>query len=334
MRIGFLGPEGTFSHQALLDAQVPSGAEAVAVATIYGTVMAVHDGAVDLALVPIENALEGSVDVTLDTLASDADAVTIIGETVQRIRNCLIAAGDVAIDAIALDISFIAIDVAFRRDVAIYQDDGDFGAEASLGWERRPAAISAALAPGDPCGGPGDAGDPDPAEGGMAIPSAVVVADVAPLGFIVFGDPGPAVVGIFPVTDGVGLPVGGPAVWGPASAVAFDVDPIAVGIEIFFVNGDDRGWGWFVGFGLGRRLVSHRLLGIWLRLVGRRRGRLIGGLRVIRGLDVEGAAGLKLKGEGHPRDGGETERIFGDTNSHGRPSSVFTIFSIDKTPLC
>jgi prephenate dehydratase len=100
MRIGFLGPEGTFSHQALLDAQVPSGAEAVAVATIYGTVMAVHDGAVDLALVPIENALEGSVDVTLDTLASDADAVTIIGETVQRIRNCLIAAGDVAIDAI------------------------------------------------------------------------------------------------------------------------------------------------------------------------------------------------------------------------------------------
>jgi prephenate dehydratase len=100
MRIGFLGPEGTFSHQALLDAQVPSGAEAVAVATIYGTVMAVHDGAVDLALVPIENALEGSVDVTLDTLASDADTVTIVGETVQRIRNCLIAAGDVAIDAI------------------------------------------------------------------------------------------------------------------------------------------------------------------------------------------------------------------------------------------
>jgi prephenate dehydratase len=99
MRIGFLGPEGTFSHQALLDAG-PPGAEAVAVATIYSTVMAVHGGDVDIALVPIENALEGSVDVTLDTLASDADAVTIIGETVQRIRNCLITAAPIEIAAV------------------------------------------------------------------------------------------------------------------------------------------------------------------------------------------------------------------------------------------
>jgi prephenate dehydratase len=97
MRIGFLGPEGTFSHQALRDSRPPADAESVAVATIYGTVMAVHDGDVDVALVPIENALEGSVDVTLDTLASDADEVTIVGETVQRIRNCLITAAPVDI---------------------------------------------------------------------------------------------------------------------------------------------------------------------------------------------------------------------------------------------
>lgn len=100
LRIGFLGPEGTFTHQALRDADPPDGTEAVAVATIYGTVMAVHTGEVDVALVPIENALEGSVDVTLDTLASDAEAVTIIGETVQRIRNCLISAAPVAIAGI------------------------------------------------------------------------------------------------------------------------------------------------------------------------------------------------------------------------------------------
>jgi prephenate dehydratase len=100
MRIGFLGPEGTFSHQALRDANPPADAQMVPIATIYATAMAVHDGDVELALVPIENSLEGSVDVTLDTLASDADAVTIVGETVQRIRNCLIAAGPVDLAAI------------------------------------------------------------------------------------------------------------------------------------------------------------------------------------------------------------------------------------------
>ncbi len=42
---------------------------------------------------PIENSLEGSVDVTLDTLATDAPGVEIVGETVAEIRNCLIAAG-------------------------------------------------------------------------------------------------------------------------------------------------------------------------------------------------------------------------------------------------
>jgi prephenate dehydratase len=97
MRIGFLGPEGTYSHEALRESAAPADAVSVAVATIHGTVMAVHDGDVDVALVPIENALEGSVDVTLDTLAGDADAVTIIGELVQPIRNCLITAGDTAL---------------------------------------------------------------------------------------------------------------------------------------------------------------------------------------------------------------------------------------------
>ena len=48
----------------------------------------------DAALVPIENSLEGSVDVTLDTLAIDAPDVEIVGERVSEIRNCLIAAGN------------------------------------------------------------------------------------------------------------------------------------------------------------------------------------------------------------------------------------------------
>jgi prephenate dehydratase len=92
VRIGYLGPEGTYSHQALLDADLRDGHEQVGLATLYDTVMAVQDGEVDAALVPIENSLEGSVDVTLDTLAIDAPGVVIVGETVAAIRNCLIAA--------------------------------------------------------------------------------------------------------------------------------------------------------------------------------------------------------------------------------------------------
>jgi prephenate dehydratase len=91
MRIGYLGPEGTFSHQALLAAGVPDGAQTTAFTTIYDTVMAVHDRTVARALVPIENSLEGSIDVTLDALATDASDVRIVGETVLAIRNCLIS---------------------------------------------------------------------------------------------------------------------------------------------------------------------------------------------------------------------------------------------------
>ncbi len=100
MRIGYLGPEGTWSHQALLDSGLAADGDAIAAATLYDTVMAVADGAVDAALVPIENSIEGSVDVTLDTLAIDAPGVELVGERVAEIRNCLIAAGPAALASI------------------------------------------------------------------------------------------------------------------------------------------------------------------------------------------------------------------------------------------
>jgi len=100
MRVGYLGPEGTYSHQALLDAELGDGHEPVALTTLYDTVMAVQDGGADAALVPIENSIEGSVDVTLDTLATDATGVVIVGETVATIRNCLIAAAPRELDSI------------------------------------------------------------------------------------------------------------------------------------------------------------------------------------------------------------------------------------------
>jgi prephenate dehydratase len=59
--------------------------------TIYDTVMAVHFGSAQRALVPIENSLEGSVNATLDALAMETEDVAILGEVIHPIRHCLIA---------------------------------------------------------------------------------------------------------------------------------------------------------------------------------------------------------------------------------------------------
>ncbi len=90
MRVAFLGPAGTFTEEALR-ASAPEGAEPVAYPTVYDTVMAVHEGTADRALVPIENSLEGGVAATLDALATEASDVRIVAEHIHPIHHCLIA---------------------------------------------------------------------------------------------------------------------------------------------------------------------------------------------------------------------------------------------------
>jgi prephenate dehydratase len=90
-RVGYLGPEGTFSEEALLASAGKDAVEPVPLATIYDTVMALRRGELDWALVPIENSLEGSISVTLDLLAGEADDVRIVGEALLRVRHSLIA---------------------------------------------------------------------------------------------------------------------------------------------------------------------------------------------------------------------------------------------------
>ena len=94
-RLGFLGPEGTFSHEALLAAGVPG--TPVALASVHEVVLAVQDGRVDRGLAPIENAMEGGVSATLDALAFDAPDVAVVGELVHPIHHCLVAGGPLAL---------------------------------------------------------------------------------------------------------------------------------------------------------------------------------------------------------------------------------------------
>ena len=106
-RIGYLGPPGTFSHEALLAdlRDEAEGDELVAFPSIYETVMAVQAGEVDAALVPIENSLGGAITVTLDTLVLEAPGVRMVGEVVLSIGQCLIVSGSVALEEIDLVLS-------------------------------------------------------------------------------------------------------------------------------------------------------------------------------------------------------------------------------------
>jgi prephenate dehydratase len=100
VRAGYLGPKGTFTHEALTASAGSEDLDLVALPTIYDTVMAVGEGQVERALVPIENSLEGSVNATLDALAMETEDVVIVGELVHPIRHCLIAREAIPLDAI------------------------------------------------------------------------------------------------------------------------------------------------------------------------------------------------------------------------------------------
>ena len=99
MKVAYLGPAGTHSEEALR-ASAPPDVDAIPYPTIYDAVMAVQEGAVERAVVPIENALEGSVAVTLDTLTVEADRVRIAAEVVHPIHHCVVARDEISLSRV------------------------------------------------------------------------------------------------------------------------------------------------------------------------------------------------------------------------------------------
>lgn len=98
-RIGFLGPRGTFTQEALLAALAPTPGgdatgggvrELIAFPSMSDTIQAAGSGEVDCVLVPIENSIEGSVSVTVDVLAHEVDNIQIVREIRQPITHRLI----------------------------------------------------------------------------------------------------------------------------------------------------------------------------------------------------------------------------------------------------
>jgi prephenate dehydratase len=103
-RIGFLGPLGTFSEQALLTQADLAEQELVPLASIRDVLAATEDGTVDLGFVPIENSIEGAVNVTIDTLAFEASLV-MQREVVIHVQLNLLAAPGVALEDIRTVVS-------------------------------------------------------------------------------------------------------------------------------------------------------------------------------------------------------------------------------------
>ena len=69
--IGFLGPAGTFTEQALRSLDDLAGHERVPYRTVPDVLDAVQAGDISAGLVPIENSIEGTVNFTQDALAFD-----------------------------------------------------------------------------------------------------------------------------------------------------------------------------------------------------------------------------------------------------------------------
>ncbi len=88
--IAFLGPRGTFSEEALLSEPDLAAAEHLPCESIPEVIAAVEGGEADACVVPLENAIEGSIDLTFDTLVFDSDLL-IRRELVRPISMNLVA---------------------------------------------------------------------------------------------------------------------------------------------------------------------------------------------------------------------------------------------------
>ena len=90
MRVGYLGPPGTFSEEALSLCDLVASAERRDYPTIADVFEAVVRGEVELGLLPIENSLEGSVTATLDMLVH-RPGLRIRREVLLPVRQNLLA---------------------------------------------------------------------------------------------------------------------------------------------------------------------------------------------------------------------------------------------------
>lgn len=153
LRIGFLGPKGTFSYEALLKYSSGMDCEYCDYSSIPEMLVAVQQGMLDEAVVPIENSLEGAVNATLDIMAADVELM-IKRELVIPIRQNLLVKKGVTEDKIRFVLShpqpigqcrkYLSTNLAHAQVKLVYSTAAAAGEVASGDGES--AAIGSAAA--------------------------------------------------------------------------------------------------------------------------------------------------------------------------------------------
>jgi prephenate dehydratase len=98
-RYAYLGPEGTFTEAALRTLRGVRQAQLLPATSIPAALDLVREGSADAAMVPLENSVEGSVNVTLDELAA-GDALMVTREVLLPVSFALLARPGTGMDAI------------------------------------------------------------------------------------------------------------------------------------------------------------------------------------------------------------------------------------------
>jgi prephenate dehydratase len=148
--ISFLGPAGTFTEEALFTQPDLAGAEVVP-GSLPEVFEAVCSGRTQMAFVPIENSIEGTVHATMDTLVFEVDLL-IQREVVLDVHMHLLAPPGTSIGGIRRVLSFPHASAQCRRYLAenfagveVVPTNSTAEAARILGEEKRPH--TAALAP-------------------------------------------------------------------------------------------------------------------------------------------------------------------------------------------
>ena len=134
VKVGYLGPQGTFSQEAARAMFRTEAAEFVPHRTIPEILANVEQGGLDFGVVPIENSIEGSVAVTLDVLVHEV-AVEIVGEAVLPVTHHLMVREGTRLEEVRSVLSHPQALAQCRKNL-----------EALLPWAAHTAATSTAEA--------------------------------------------------------------------------------------------------------------------------------------------------------------------------------------------
>jgi len=100
-RYSYLGPEGTFTWEALRQVPAASNGEWVSVSNVSEALDDVVSGASTYAMIAVENSVEGGVSATQDALAELPD-LRIVGEYLVPVRFAVVAPTGVSLSDVTV----------------------------------------------------------------------------------------------------------------------------------------------------------------------------------------------------------------------------------------